>query len=108
MEDKVYNIEYIKVLLNPVFESYDVKRAIIFGSYGKGTANEYSDIDLFVESDLKGLKFLGLLEAIKSRLKKEVDLFDKTHIDENSVIDKEIKETGVLIYEKRNNNIEND
>lgn len=63
---------------------------------------------MFVESDLKGLKFLGFLEAIKSTLKKEVDLFDKTHINENSVIDKEIKETGVLIYEKRNNSVKND
>lgn len=100
MENKVYNIEYIRLLLTPVFENYDVKRAIIFGSYGKGIANDGSDVDIFVESDLKGLKFIGLLEDIKKVVKKDVDLFDKTHIVEDSVIDHEIKETGVLIYEK--------
>lgn len=100
MKDKVYNIEYIKVLLTPVFESYNVKRAIVFGSYGKGNANAESDIDILVESNLKGLKFIGLLEDIKRTVQKDVDLFDKTHIDENSLIDNEIKETGVLIYEK--------
>lgn len=100
MEKEVYNIEYIKAILTPVFESYDVKKAIIFGSYGKGNANVESDIDILVESNLKGLKFIGLLEDIKRIVKKDVDLFDKTHIDENSLIDNEIKKTGVLIYEK--------
>lgn len=100
MDDKVYNIEYIKLLLNPIFESYDVKKAIVFGSYGKGSANAKSDIDIFVESNLKGLRFIALLEDIQRTVKKDVDLFDKTHIDENSLIDNEIKETGVLIYEK--------
>ena len=28
MENKVYNIEYIKLLLTPVFESYDVKKQL--------------------------------------------------------------------------------
>lgn len=42
MEDKVYNIEYIKAILTPVFESYDVKKAIVFGSYGKGNADKIS------------------------------------------------------------------
>ncbi len=100
MEKKVYNIEYIKLLLTPVFESYDVKKAIIFGSYGKGTAKSTSDIDIMIESDLKGLRFVGLLEEIRKVMKKDVDLFDKTHIEDNSLIDNEIKETGVMIYEK--------
>lgn len=100
MENKVYNIEYIKLLLTPVFESYDVKKAIVFGSYGKGNAKETSDIDIMVESDLKGLRFVGLLEDIRAAMQKDVDLFDKTHIEDNSLIDTEIKETGVLIYEK--------
>lgn len=101
MEDKVYNIEYIKAILTPVFESYDVKKAIVFGSYGKVSANIESDIDILVESDLKGLKFIGLLEDIKRIVKKDVDLFDKTHIDEDSLIDNEIKETGLWV-EKQN------
>lgn len=53
-----------------------------------------------VESNLKGLRFVGLLEDIRAAMQKDVDLFDKTHIEDNSLIDTEIKETGVLIYEK--------
>jgi len=72
----------------------------LFGSYGKGIATKDSDVDLLVDSRLKGLKFVGLLENVRSAMDKEIDLFDITHIETDSEIAREIKETGVLIYEK--------
>ena len=39
------NIETIKNSLTPVFARHNVKRAVLFGSYAKGTANERSDVD---------------------------------------------------------------
>lgn len=101
MEQKIYSSEEIKERLAPVFKKYDVQRAILFGSYGKGTATLKSDVDLLVDSGLKGLRFVGLIEDVREALdEKKIDLFDVTHIDAGSQVDREIKMTGVQIYEK--------
>ena len=72
----------------------------MFGSYGKGTATEKSDVDLLVDSNLRGLRFVGFLDDVQTALGKDVDLFDVSHIQPGSRIDREIQETGVTIYEK--------
>ena len=92
------SIEVIKENLILVFGRYHVKRAILFGSYAKGTATDRSDIDIFVDSGLRGLMFFGLLEEVTDALQKPVDLIDLSQIDENSKVMDEINRTGVLIY----------
>lgn len=73
---------------------------MLFGSYGKGTANEKSDIDLLVDSGLRGLRFVGLINDVQQAVGKDVDLFDVKHIEAGSQIDREIKDTGVTLYEE--------
>lgn len=94
------SIDEISKNLKPVFGRYNIKRAILFGSYAKGTANEHSDIDIFVESGLKGLKFFGLLEDVTTALERQVDLLDASQVETNSRVMDEINSTGVLIYGK--------
>ena len=98
--DKVYTIPELKTILSPVFAEHGVKRAVLFGSYAKGTATEKSDIDLLVDSRLRGLRFVGLLDDVQRTVGKSVDLFDVTHIEAGSRIDREIQQTGVTVYEK--------
>ncbi|MCD8018546.1 MAG: nucleotidyltransferase domain-containing protein [Clostridiales bacterium] len=100
MTNEIYTLKQIKNILNPVFKRYNIRRAVLFGSYGKGCANEQSDVDLLVDSGLKGLKFVGLIEDVRTAVDKDVDVFDVSHLDYNSEIDSEIRNTGVLIYEK--------
>lgn len=101
MENRVYSFEEIKDRLFPVFRQYDVKRAVLFGSYSKGTATRKSDIDLLVDSGLRGLGFVGLIEAVRGALGgKEIDMFDVSHVEKGSCIDEEIAQTGVEIYER--------
>lgn len=69
MSDCIYTIDQIKMYLAPVLSQYNVKSATLFGSYGKGSANASSDVDLLVDSGLKGLKFVGLIEAIAGSLR---------------------------------------
>ena len=99
MCDTVYTIDDIKTVLYPVFLKHSVKKAILFGSYVKGLANSGSDVDLLLDSGLRGLKFVGLIEDVRSALDKEVDVFDETHIGINSKISSEILKDGVIIYE---------
>ena len=100
MCETIYTIDDIKTVLYPVFVKYSVKKAVLFGSYVKGLANGQSDVDLLLDSGLRGLKFVGLIEDVRTALDKEVDVFDQTHIIPNSKICSEISKDGVVIYEK--------
>lgn len=100
MSTEIYTIEQLKTMLIPVFRLYGVKRAVLFGSYGKGAASANSDIDLLVDSRLRGLRFVGLMEDVRNILDKDVDLLDISHVEENSKVQDEIKKTGVLLYEE--------
>ena len=100
MPPAVYTVLQLQDVLAPVFERNGVKKAILFGSYGKGSATEKSDIDLLVDSGLKGLRFVGFQDGVRRVLGKDVDLFDVSHIEPDSQIDREIQATGVMVYEK--------
>ncbi len=90
----------VQKTLDRVFQEYGVKKAILFGSYAKGDVSEKSDVDLYVESDLKGLSFVAFMEAVRGALGgKTVDLINKTHIKEGSKIEQEIMKTGIVVYE---------
>ena len=86
-------------LLRPVFQQHGVRRAVLFGSVAKGTNTEHSDVDILVDSRLRGLRFPGLLDDIRQTIDADVDLFDVTHIQKDSPVDREIAQTGVVIYE---------
>ena len=98
MSDTIYSIAAIQSLLKPVFDSYHIKKAILFGSYAKGQARQNSDVDIVGDSGLKGLAFFGLLEDVVTALDKNVDMLDVSQVARNSVVDKEIAKSGVLIY----------
>ena len=94
------NISEIQTALTPVFVHYGILRAVLFGSQSNGTATEKSDLDLLVDSRLRGLKFVGFMEAVRQAVGIPVDIFDVSHIEKGSKIDREIRSTGVTIYEK--------
>lgn len=100
MNSEIYTIEQIKARLEPVFMRYPVKKAVLFGSYVKGQASEKSDIDLLVDSGLRGLSFYGLLEDVVTQLDKPVDLLDTSQLISGSKIQSEIQKEGIVIYEQ--------
>ncbi len=61
-------------------------------------ADKNSDVDLLLDSRLRGLKFVGLIEDVRSALDKEVDVFDETHIIPGSKISSEIQKDGIVIF----------
>lgn len=93
------DFEKIKVKVAPVFREYGVDEAAIFGSVARGEASDKSDVDFCVKSGLRGMKFVGLVEALREALGgREVDVLDVTHIEAGSEVAREIEEHGVLIY----------
>lgn len=102
MSEKIYTIEEIKKALSEILKDKPVYQVILFGSYAKKNATKDSDIDLIIDtkSKLKGFALLKLICQIEEKLQKEIDGFEKYEIVENSLIDKEIRKTGVIVYEK--------
>ncbi len=102
MSEKIYTIEEIKSMLEDILKDQPVYQVILFGSYANKNATKKSDIDLLIDtnSELKGFALLKLICKIKEKMQKEIDGFEKYEILENSLIDREIKKTGVVVYEK--------
>ena len=90
----------IKEDVSAVAKKYDVNKIYLFGSYVKGEATENSDIDLYMESDLFGLSYFEFAEELREQTHKKIGLLSNKTIQKMSTIDKEIKTTGVLIYER--------
>ena len=105
MGEKIYTIEEIKKMLEELLRDKPVYQVILFGSYAKHKATKESDVDLIIDtnSKLKGFALLKLISQIEEKLDKNIDGFEKYETIENSPIDKEIKETGVVVYEKIKN-----
>jgi predicted nucleotidyltransferase len=94
----VYDVAEIKKRLTPIFKNNRVKKAVLFGSYAKGEAGPRSDVDILVDSGLRGLDFVGLIEFVREALQKNVDMFDVGYVKKGSRVEREITETGVPIY----------
>ena len=100
-EDKgVLTIKQIQVVINDVFKDYENKIdfCYLFGSYEKGYAIETSDIDLCISTSISGLSFVGLIEKLRSALRKKVDLIRLSDLSNNEELLKEIMKDGVRIY----------
>ena len=102
MTTKIYSINDIKIILSEILNDTDVEKAILFGSYAKNTQTQTSDIDILIDSKgkVKGLKFFAIIDMIKEKFDKDVDVIEISEINKNSKIEKEITKTGVVVYEK--------
>ncbi len=100
MSDHIKTKEEIIRVLRPVFQNNHSRRAVLFGSFAKGTQTPNSDIDIMVDSGLHGLAFFGLLQDVCDAVGKNVDLIDVYQIKKGSNIEREINRTGVTIYEQ--------
>ena len=92
------NIDKISEICRTVFQEYDVKYCYLFGSYAKGTQKESSDVDLLITTNTTGLEYYGLVEKLRTQLKKKVDLLDFNQVINNPDLLNEILSNGVKIY----------
>ena len=99
--DKEAVIEKLNEYVNLVREHFPVQKVILFGSYAKGTAREYSDIDVAVIVD----KIDDILESEYKlyELRRDIDemieplIFEANGSDPSGFLE-EIQKTGEVIY----------
>lgn len=94
----IVDIDDIRNICAAVFKDYSVEYCYLFGSYAKGKATETSDIDLLLSTNLKGMKYFGLVEHLRENLHKNVDALNVEQLQNNFDLTKEILRDGVKIY----------
>jgi predicted nucleotidyltransferase/DNA-binding XRE family transcriptional regulator len=97
-EHGILDMDFIRDKCKEVFDEYPVHYCILFGSYAKGKATESSDLDLLISSDVKGLKFYGLVEKLRLALHKKVDVLNLDQLKDNLKLTDEILRDGIRIY----------
>jgi predicted nucleotidyltransferase len=100
--ESVYTANEIKEKLFPIFNANPVEKAVLFGSYAKGNQTQTSDVDILIDSKgkIRGIDFFGVLEDITEALRVPVDLIEASQIIDGGRAQREIRETGVIIYER--------
>lgn len=101
-EKGLLTINSIEAMVEKVLSKYktEVSFCYLFGSYAKGYATEKSDVDLLIETSLKGLQYVGLIEELREALHKKVDLIRLSDLSENLDLIREILKDGIKIYEQ--------
>jgi len=96
------DLKCIADYLEPLFIKHGVKRAVVFGSYAKGTASENSDIDIVIDSKglLDGINFFTAQYELSKALPVKSDIYEQMEIKEGSALQSEINKFGVTIYER--------
>ena len=86
MNNNIFTIKDIEILIKPIAEKYKVKAIYLFGSYARGEANESSDLDFLVfgGENFKSTMIFSLAEDLREVLKKDVDVFEITEINKES------------------------
>ncbi len=100
-EKGILSIEQIKERITELFDKEyggQIEFCYLFGSYATGEAKENSDVDLYISSSLKGLRFAGLMERIRTVLHKRIDLIRSSELENNIELVNEILKKGIKIY----------
>lgn len=97
-EHGVLEMGFIREKCSEVLSEYQVNYCVLFGSYAKGLATDTSDVDLLISSDVKGLKFYGMVEKLRNALHKKVEVLGLEQLKDNLELTNEILGDGVRIY----------
>ena len=97
-ETGILTVDEIREACVSVLSGYPVEYCYLFGSYAKGKATPTSDVDLLIYTTVSGLRFYGLVEELRERLKKKVDLLDQRQLLNNPDLINEILKDGIKIY----------
>ncbi|MCL2362952.1 MAG: nucleotidyltransferase domain-containing protein [Defluviitaleaceae bacterium] len=74
---------------------------MLFGSYARGDATQYSDVDLMLDSGgrLNGFDFFGIAGRIIKNMPIKTDVFELSEVKKPSGLMDNLNREGVVIYE---------
>ena len=96
----ILSIDDIRRICAEQLSAYPIAYCCLFGSYARGTATESSDVDLLVSGEVEGLRFYGMVENLKTALRKNVDVLTSAQLIRNPELLDTILKEGIRIYAK--------
>ena len=97
-EHGILSVDMIKNICADIFKKYQVDYCYLFGSYAKGKANNKSDIDLLICMPVNAMEYFELIETLREKLHKKIDLLGIEQLEKNFNLTKEILRYGIKIY----------
>ena len=94
---KIYTLDEIRKIIAENVKDQPIDKVILFGSYAKGEANKYSDIDMIVQltEGTPLLEYCALYPILEDAFNKYVDIFEVSELKDKSYLD-----GGIVIYDR--------
>lgn len=98
MSEKIYTLDEIKAIANPIAARYGIAALYLFGSYARGEATPHSDLDFRVDrGDLVDMLELGgLFSDLEDSFDKKLDVLTTQMLSPAFL--NSIRREEVLIY----------
>lgn len=97
-EEAIYTTESLRELMRPLIARYGLQGASLFGSYARGEAGPDSDIDILIDGgpSFKALDVYAFGEDVRQLTGKDVDVFERSELDEGPFRDAVTREAIAL------------
>lgn len=100
----VYTLQEIKRLVAPIIQKYNIPAMYLFGSYARGSATQYSDLDFLVDTTGTGLTSLLKLGQLycdlEDAFQKRVDLITVGSLSQNQASESD-RNFADTVYKER-------
>lgn len=95
----VFTIEEIAGMVKPLVEKHNVEKAIVFGSYARGTATPQSDLDviLYGGDGFRGKSLFAIAEELHELSGKRVNVYERRELADDSPLLAAIDQEGVVL-----------
>ena len=98
-ETDILTLDSISGIAKPILRRHNVEKALLFGSYARGTASPQSDIDMVVfgGEGFQGKAVFAIAEELHEASGKCVDVYERREICEGSPLLQAIEEEGIVL-----------
>lgn len=99
-----HTIEEIREKTVPLAKKFGIRKMCLFGSYAKASADDQSDIDLYVDKgNMRNLiQYYSFVQALEEKLGCHVDVVT-TDIKDQEFLNR-IRKESILLYEQQRSN----
>ncbi|WP_302396278.1 nucleotidyltransferase family protein [Eggerthella sinensis] len=99
VETKIYTIDELTGMLKPIMARHNAQKAVVFGSYARGTATPQSDLDVLVYGGegFRGRSIFAIAEELHEASGKRVDVYERSELSDASPLLEAIEAEGVTI-----------
>lgn len=99
LNSSIYTYDELREMVAPLLVKYDMASASLFGSYARGEATSFSDIDLLLVGNegFRPFNVFGVAEDLHRASGKSVDVYEISELDQGPFRDTVLREAVALL-----------